>query len=68
MSNLDEIRKLTQTGLTNIIVTHEIGFAKEIADEVIYMDDGKIVEYGPPDQIFNNPKNERTKKFLEKVL
>lgn len=65
---LDEIRKLAHTGLTNIIVTHEIGFAKEIADEVIYMDDGKIVEYGDSDTIFNHPQKERTKKFLNNIL
>lgn len=65
---LDEIKKLTKTGLTNIIVTHEMGFAKEIADEVIYMDEGKIIESGTPTELFNNPKNERTKQFLNKIL
>lgn len=65
---LDEIKKLAHTGLTNIIVTHEMGFAKEVADEVIFMDEGKIVEYGSSDQIFNHPKNERTKQFLKKIL
>lgn len=65
---LDVIKELTQTGLTNIIVTHEMGFAKEIADEVIYMDEGTIIEYGTADQIFNHPKNPRTKQFLEKIL
>jgi polar amino acid transport system ATP-binding protein len=65
---LDVIRELTHTGLTNIIVTHEMGFAKEIADEVIYIDEGKIIEFGSSDQVFNYPKNPRTKQFLEKIL
>lgn len=65
---LEEIKKLTHIGLTNIIVTHEMGFAKEVADQVIYMDDGMIVEYGTSDEIFNHPKKERTKQFLNKIL
>lgn len=65
---LDEIKKLTHTGLTNIIVTHEMGFAKEVADEIIYMDEGRIVEYGPTKTFFSNPKEERTKQFLNKIL
>lgn len=65
---LDEIKKLAHTGLTNIIVTHEMGFAKEVADEVIYMDDGKIIEYGPAKDFFEHPKQERTKQFLNKIL
>lgn len=65
---LNEIKKLNHTGLTNIIVTHEMGFAKEIADEVIYMDEGMIIEYGPAKDLFDNPKEERTKQFLSKIL
>ena len=65
---LKEIRKLAHTGLTNIIVTHEMGFAKEVADEVVYMDDGKIVEYGPPKSLFEKPKKKRTKEFLNHIL
>ena len=65
---LEEIKKLTHVGLTNIIVTHEMGFAKEVADEVIYMDDGQIVEFGTSDEIFNHPQKERTKQFLNKIL
>ncbi|MEC9485861.1 MAG: amino acid ABC transporter ATP-binding protein [Candidatus Izemoplasma sp.] len=65
---LDEIKKLTDTGLTNIIVTHEMGFAKEIADEVIYMDQGKIIESGSPNDVFNHPQKERTRQFLNKIL
>lgn len=64
---LDEIKKLTHTGLTNIIVTHEIGFAKEVADEVIYMDEGRIIEVNDT-SFFTNPKEERSKQFLNKVL
>lgn len=65
---LDEIKKLAHTGLTNIIVTHEMGFAKEVADEVIYMDDGQIVEWGPAKEFFAKPKHPRTKQFLQKIL
>lgn len=65
---LDEIKKLTKTGLTNIIVTHEMGFAREVADEVIYMDDGKIVEAADAETFFTNPKEDRTKQFLSKIL
>ena len=65
---LDEIKKLTHTGLTNIIVTHEMGFAKEVADEIIYMDEGKIIEYGDTKTFFESPKEERTKQFLNKIL
>ena len=65
---LDEIKKLTHIGLTNIIVTHEIGFAKEVADEVIFMDEGVIIEANSKQEFFNNPKEKRTKQFLEKVL
>jgi len=65
---LDEIKKLTHSGLTNIIVTHEMGFAKEVADEIIYMDDGMIVEAGEAKEFFNNPKEDRTKQFLNKIL
>jgi polar amino acid transport system ATP-binding protein len=65
---LDEIKKLAKRGFTNIIVTHEMGFAREVADEVIYMDEGLIVEYGTPEKVFNNPQEERTKNFLNKIL
>jgi len=65
---LDEIKKLTKTGLTNIIVTHEMGFAKEVADEVIYMDEGMIVEFGNAKEFFEHPQKERTKQFLNKIL
>lgn len=65
---LEEIIKLTDIGLTNIIVTHEMGFAKEVADQIIFMDEGKIVEYGTPDELFNHPKNPRTKAFLNHII
>ncbi len=65
---LDEIKKLTKTGLTNIIVTHEMGFAKEVADEVIYMDEGKIIEATNAKDFFSHPKKARTKQFLNKIL
>ncbi|QWC00153.1 amino acid ABC transporter ATP-binding protein [Mycoplasmatota bacterium] len=65
---LDEIKKLSNKGFTNIIVTHEMGFAKEVADEVIFMDNGIIIEYGHPQDIFNHPKEKRTKDFLYKIL
>ena len=53
---------------TMIIVTHEIKFAREIADRIIFMDEGRIVEEGTPEELFLNPKNERTRKFLEKIV
>ncbi|MFP4286762.1 MAG: amino acid ABC transporter ATP-binding protein [Candidatus Izemoplasmataceae bacterium] len=65
---LKAIKALTSIGLTNIIVTHEIGFAKEVADEIIFMDEGKIIESGSPSMIFNHPKELRTKAFLEKII
>jgi polar amino acid transport system ATP-binding protein len=65
---LSVMKNLTKTGLTNIIVTHEIGFAKEVADEIIFMDEGKIIEVGSSNAIFNHPKELRTKAFLEKIL
>lgn len=65
---LKEIRKLSNTGLTNIIVTHEMGFAKEVADKVVFMDEGKIIEYGTPKEVFEHPKEVRTKEFLQHIL
>jgi putative amino-acid transport system ATP-binding protein len=65
---LDVIKSLAKNNMTMLIVTHEMGFAKEAADRVIFMDEGKIIEENKADIIFNNPKNERTKEFLNKVL
>ena len=57
--------KLHDDGMTQIVVTHAMSFAKNASDKIIYMDDGKIVEMGPPDEIFNNPKNESTRKYIQ---
>ena len=65
---LDVMKKLASEGMTMVVVTHEMGFAREVADRVIYMDEGVIMEQGTPEEIFNNPQNERTKAFLNKVL
>ncbi|MGN1097397.1 MAG: amino acid ABC transporter ATP-binding protein [Clostridia bacterium] len=59
---------LAKEGMTMVIVTHEMGFAREVADRVIFMDDGIIAEQGTPEEIFTNPKNPRTREFLSKVL
>ena len=65
---LEVIKDLVKTGMTTIIVTHEMGFAKEISDRVMFMDEGLIAESGTPEEIFNTPQNDRTKEFLGKVL
>ena len=65
---LQVIKNLVRTGMTAVIVTHEMGFAKEVSDRVLFMDGGVIAESGTPDQIFGNPQNPRTKEFLSKVL
>lgn len=65
---LDVMKKLAKQGLTMVIVTHEMGFAKESSDEVIFMTDGKIIEQGTSDEVFNNPKHERTKLFVNSFL
>ena len=65
---LDLIRQLADTGMTVVIVTHEMGFAREVADRVLFMDGGVIAEEGSPKELFANPKNPRTKEFLSKVL
>ena len=65
---LDVIKDLVKSGMTSVIVTHEMGFAREISDRVIFMDDGIIAEQGSPNEIFGNPGNPRTKEFLSKVL
>ena len=65
---LDVIKELAEEGMTRAIVTHEMGFAKEVADRVIFVDNGKIVENGTPENVFNHPTNDRTKEFLAKVL
>jgi len=65
---LGVMKDLAREGMTMMIVTHEMGFAREVSDRVIFMDGGYIVEEGPPAEVFGNPKNERTISFLEKVL
>ncbi|MGW0422600.1 amino acid ABC transporter ATP-binding protein [Streptomyces sp. NPDC003015] len=65
---LDVIKDLAHQGTTMIVVTHEIGFAREVADTVVFMDDGRIVEQGPPAEVLDAPRNERTRAFLSKVL
>ena len=65
---LDLMRQLAKEGMTMVIVTHEMGFAREVADRVLFMDGGVIAEQGTPSEIFNNPKNNRLKEFLSKVL
>ena len=65
---LDVMKELAKEGMTMIVVTHEMGFAKEVGNRVIFMDEGKIAEEGTPEEIFSNPKSERLKNFLAKVL
>lgn len=65
---LESMKALAQAGMTMIIVTHEIGFAREVADRVIFMDDGVICEEGAPEEVIDHPKEERTKSFLNKIL
>jgi len=65
---LDVMKDLAESGMTMVVVTHEIGFAREVADSVVFMDGGVIVESGPPSQVLDNPRRERTREFLSKVL
>lgn len=65
---LNVIRDLAQEGMTMVIVTHEMGFAREVADRVLFIDGGKVLEQGTPQELFQNPQQERTKNFLAKVL
>ena len=65
---LKVMKELAETGLTMLVVTHEMGFAKEVSDRVVFMDKGVIAEEGSPEQIFNDPTEERTKEFLKRIL
>jgi general L-amino acid transport system ATP-binding protein len=65
---LDVMKELAKSGMTMIVVTHEMGFAKEVADRVMLFDDGQLVEQNTPDEFFNNPKSDRTKLFLSQIL
>jgi ABC-type polar amino acid transport system ATPase subunit len=66
--SLDVMKNLAREGMTMVVVSHEMGFAREVAGRAIFMDEGRIVEEGTPDQLFNHPREERTKTFLSKVL
>lgn len=65
---LDVMKSLAREGMTMVVVTHEMGFAREVADRVIFMDAGRIVEEGTPEHFFRNPTHERTKLFLSQIL
>jgi polar amino acid transport system ATP-binding protein len=65
---LDVMRGLAEEGMTMIVVTHEMGFAREVADALVFIDEGVVVETGQPREMLANPKNERTRSFLAKVL
>ena len=65
---LDVMKELAHAGITMIVVTHEMGFAREVAKRVIFMDSGTIIEQGTPKDVFENPKEQRTKDFLSKIL
>ena len=65
---LDVMKELAKEGMTMVVVTHEMGFAREVADRVIFMSDGKIVEEGSPEEIFTSPQDPRTKQFLQSIL
>ena len=62
------MKDLAREGMTMVVVTHEMGFAREVGDRVLFMDEGLIVEEGTPEEVFNSPKHERTKNFLSKIL
>jgi polar amino acid transport system ATP-binding protein len=65
---LEVMKQLAKEGMTMVVVTHEMGFAREVADRVIFMDGGYILEEGTPTEVFEHPKHERTRSFLERVL
>jgi len=65
---LDVMIQLAEEGMTMLVVTHEMGFAKTVADQMIFMDEGRIVEQAKPEDFFNNPKSDRTKLFLSQIL
>ena len=64
---LSVMRRLADAGMTMIVVTHEVRFAREVADRVVFMDEGRVVESGPPSQVIDNPREERTRRFLNHV-
>ena len=65
---LEVMKNLANAGMTMVVVTHEMGFAREVASRVLFMDDGMVVEEGSPEKLFGNPQNQRTKDFLGKIL
>ena len=65
---LDVMRSLADDGMTMVVVTHEMGFAREVGDSLVFMDEGVIVESGPPKSVLSNPKHERTQVFLSRIL
>ena len=65
---LDTMKQLAQEGMTMVVVTHEMGFAREVGDRVLFLHEGRVLEEGKPEQIFDNPENERTQDFLRHVL
>jgi len=65
---LDVMKALAREGMTMVCVTHEMGFAREVADRVLFMDEGTLIEQNTPDEFFNNPQHERSKLFLSKIL
>ena len=65
---LNVMKELAEEGMTMLVVTHEMGFAREVADRVVFMSDGAILEEGSPKEIFTNPKHDRTRQFLQSVL
>jgi polar amino acid transport system ATP-binding protein len=65
---LNLVRELARSGMTMILATHEMGFAREVADKVCFLDGGCILEEGPPEQIFTDPREQRTREFLSRVL
>ena len=65
---LDVMKELAQSGMTMLVVTHEMGFAREVADRIVLFDEGRIIEMGPPEHFFDNPQHERTKLFLSQIL
>ncbi len=65
---LDTMVQLAEDGMTMLVVTHEMGFAREVANRVIFMDEGQIIEQNEPEQFFDNPQNDRTKLFLSQIL
>ncbi len=65
---LDVMRNLADEGMTMVVVTHEVGFAREVADRVVLMDGGTLVEAATPDNFFSNPQEERTRKFLSQII